>query len=94
MAISVLMDIGQPYSCEAWGGDFGNDKLPLLINGGSSLTFGNQEGIESMFFTSYQIPKRVYIDHEFNIYDIVVGYESDVQIKLKIDTMLELMENN
>ena len=90
-AISVLMDTGQPYSCEDWG-IFGNIKLPILINGGSSLTFGNQNGLESKFFTNAQIPKRVFIDHELKVYDIVVGYMSEAAIKLKIDEMLELVE--
>ena len=90
-AISVLMDVGSPYSCDAWG-NFGNNKLPILINGGYSLTFGNQNGLESMFFTNSQIPKRVFIDHELRVYDIVVGYMSEAEIKLKIDQMLELIE--
>ena len=91
-AISVLMDTGQPHTCEAWG-NFGNNKLPILINGGSSLTFGNQNGLESMFFTNSQIPKRVFIDHELKVYDIDVGYMSEEEIKFNIDQMLELMGN-
>ena len=90
-AIAALMDVGQPHSCSAWG-NFGNNKLPLLIDGGSSLTFGNQNGLESLFFTEAQIPKRVFIDHEMRVYDIVTGYMSQSEIKLKIDEMLSLME--
>lgn len=92
IALSVLMDIGQPHSCQAWG-NHGNSKLPILINGGNSLTFGNQNGLESKFFTSTQIPKRVFIDHELKVYDLVVGYMSDAEIKFKINEMLELMED-
>ena len=91
-AISVLMDVGSPYSCDAWG-NFGNIRLPILINGGYSLTFGNQNGLESKFFINTQIPKRVFIDHELKVYDIVVGYMSEAEIKIKIDEMLELIED-
>ena len=86
------MDIGSPYSCDAWG-NFGNNKLPLLIDGGYSLTFGNLNGLESKFFTNTQIPKRVFIDHELNVYDIVVGYMSAAEIKLVVDEMLELIQD-
>ena len=92
VALSVLMDEYQPHSCQAWG-NHGNSKLPILINGGNSLNFGNQNGLESKFFSSTQIPKRVFIDHELKVYDLVVGYMSDAEIKFKIDEMLELMED-
>ena len=92
VALSVLMDEYQPHSCQAWG-NHGNSKLPILINGGNSLNFGNQNGLESKFFTSTQIPKRVFIDHELKVYDLVVGYMSDAEIKFKINEMLELMED-
>jgi len=92
VALSVLMDEYQPHSCQAWG-NHGNSKLPILINGGNSLNFGNQNGLESKFFSSTQIPKRVFIDHELKVYDLVVGYMSDAEIKFKINEMLELMED-
>ena len=63
-----------------------------MINGGNSLTLGNLSGLESKFFTSTQIPKRVFIDHELKVYDSVSGYMSEAKIKLKIDEMLELIE--
>ena len=91
VAISILMDVGQPHSCQAWG-NHGNNKLPILIDGGNSLTLGNVNGLESKFFTSSQIPKRVFIDHELRVYDTFVGYMSESEIKLKIDEMLELIE--
>ena len=92
VALSVLMDEYQPHSCQAWG-NHGNSKLPILINGGNSLNFGNQNGLESKFFSSTQIPKRVFINHELKVYDLVVGYMSDAEIKFKINEMLELMED-
>ena len=63
-----------------------------IVNGGNSLSLGNQNGLESKFFTSTQIPKRVFIDHELKVYDSVSGYMSEAEIKLKIDEMLELIE--
>ena len=57
VAISVLMDIGQPHSCESWG-NHGNNKLPILINGGNSLTLGNLSGLESKFLLLHRYQKE------------------------------------
>ena len=91
VAISVLYDVNQPYSCTAWG-SYGNSELPIVINGGTSLASNGSNNLESKFFTSSQIPKRVFIDHELKVYDSVIGYMSEVEIKLKIDEILELIE--
>tara|TARA_Y100001970_G_C14145703_1_gene809697 strand:+ start:352 stop:669 length:318 start_codon:yes stop_codon:yes gene_type:complete len=91
--ISVLYDEYQPYSCSAWANG-GNSSLPIMINGGVSLTQQGQNTLESLFFNETQIPKRVFIDHELKVHSKFVGYQSHEDIKEIIDEMLTNMEIN
>ena len=100
MIISVLYDVNQPHSCSSWGAN-GNSKIPILINGGDSLTkcetYTNTDcsnSLENLFFDDTQIPKRVFIDHELRLHYKFAGYESEEDIKGKINEMLENMEIN
>ncbi len=93
LIISVLYDVNQPYSCTAWGAN-GNSELPIVINGGASLTSNGSNSLESLFFDNIQIPKRVFIDHELRVHYKFAGYESKSDIKEKINEMLENMEIN
>jgi hypothetical protein len=93
LIISVLYDVNQPYSCTAWGAN-GNSELPIVINGGASLTSNGSNSLESLFFDNIQIPKRVFIDHELRVNYKFAGYESKSDIKEKINEMLENMEIN
>ena len=93
MIISVLYDINQPHSCSSWGSN-GNSDIPIIINGGTSLMFGGANTLESLFFDNNQIPKRVFIDNELRVHYKFAGYESEDDIKGKINEMLENMEIN
>ena len=91
--LTVLMDEYQPHTCSSWAAA-GNQFIPAVVRGGTSIAFGGSGGLEGLFFAQGGIPKRVFIDHEFNIYSIDNGYQTDAEIKQIIDEMLEIKETS
>ena len=68
--------------------------MPIVINGGTSLSSNGSNNLESLFFDNTKIPKRVFIDHELRVHYKSSDYESEIDIKEKIDEMLGNMEIN
>ena len=94
MIFNVIYDVNQPYSCEAWGGH-GNIDVPLMVDDGVSISqSGDPNTLESLFFNGWEMPKHVFIDHEFNVYYKQTGKMENSDVKQKIDEMLDLMGEN
>ena len=87
--MSVLLDEYQPHSCSGWA-QAGNEGLPFLLSGGTSVDFGGSNFFENSFFSAGGIPKRIFIDHELKVYSIDSGYMTINEIKQKLNEMLQL----
>ena len=87
--INYFYDEYQPYSCVQWGAE-GNNKLPIMINDGAF----NASGLDRLFY-SYPsgsapgVPKHIFIDKNMVVYYKQDTSMSEVEIKTKIDEMLE-----
>ena len=91
--MTLFMDEYQPHSCDQWAAA-GNENLPVIVSGGTSIGFGASGGFESLFYSLGGIPKRVFIDHELNVHSIHSGYMTDAEIRYKINEMLEIKEES
>ena len=90
---TYLMDEWQPHTCAGWAAH-GNENIPPIVRGGTSMGFGGSGGLESLFYEGGGIPKRVFIDHELNVYKIIQGYQTETEIRTIINEMLENKEQS
>ena len=91
--LTILMDENQPYTCSQWA-EAGNDNIPVIASGGTSISLDGSGGFESLFYNTPVTPRRVFIDHELNVHSIHSGYMSNSQIAFEINEMLELLNQN
>ena len=80
---TLIDDLYQPYSCEAWGVEE-DPSIPLIIDDGLGYEIYN-------WFSSTPgaYPLNIFIDHQMRIYHIYDGIPSEFMINSKIFEMLE-----
>ena len=88
--INYFYDEGQPYSCANWGSG-GDGRLPIIINDGAFNNADNgNDGLDILFYTSDAgVPKYIFINKDMKLHYKQNSSMSEVQIKTKIDEMLD-----
>ncbi len=79
--VTVLDDIGQPYSCNQWG-NAGTVGIPIILDDGSGYTIFNWFESQSAF------PSNAFIDHTMTVYyktNNVGTYIANLKIQDMID---------
>ena len=82
--IDFFDDIGQPYSCNAWG-DFGDSEHPVIVD---DLNYD----LHDSFDDNFAYPTNVFIDHNMVVHRIEAAMET-CQINETIQEMLNSIDD-